>query len=479
MLLEGRTYLGVDLGASSGRVMAGWLAGDRLHLDEVHRFENNPVDQEGTLCWNIDGLITEIFHGIKIGIATARKKDRPVQSIGIDSWAVDFGLIGEDGQLVGPVVHYRDSRTDGQQHKVFQKVSRERIFEITGIQFLPFNTIYQLAALKEQTPDQLNRARQFIMIADLVAWHLTGNATCEYTNATSTQLFDSRKGTWSEELLSALDLPPGIFPEVVHPGDLIGKLKSELAQEWNAPDIEVVAVATHDTGSAVIGVPATAKPFAYLSCGTWSLLGTEVRQPVITPDALAANFTNEGGAAGTFRFLKNIMGLWILQECRREWQRQGKSYSWDDLTRLAEENATCSVLIDVDDPRFLPPGDMVGRIRDYWLEQRSSVPESEGAIVACILRSLAARYRDVLETIEGLTGAKFPALHMVGGGIKNRLLCQWTAEAIRRPVIAGPAEATVLGNIGIQITKDSNSEADLSTIRQLIKSTFHSEVFHP
>jgi len=459
--------------------MAGWLAGGRLHLEEVHRFENNPVQLDGSLCWNVDGLITEIFHGIKTGIAVARESQRPVKSIGIDSWAVDFGLLGDNDKLVGPVVHYRDSRTDGQQAKVFQKISRERIFEITGIQFLPFNTIYQLAALKECAPDQLQRARQFMMIADLVAWHLTGNVTCEFTNATSTQLFDSRAGAWSAELLAALDLPPAIFPPVIHPGDIIGKLKPELASQWNAPDIEVVAVATHDTGSAVIGVPATGEPFAYLSCGTWSLLGTEVRQPVISPEALAANFTNEGGAAGTFRFLKNIMGLWILQECRREWQRQGKSYSWDDLTRLGEENATCSVLIDVDDPRFLPPGNMVGRIRDYWLEQGASVPESDGAVVACILRSLAVRYRDVLETTERLTGAKFPALHMVGGGIQNRLLCQWTAEAIGRPVQAGPAEATVLGNIGIQIMKDTGDPNNLTSIRQLIETTFPPEVFNP
>lgn len=446
------TFLGVDLGASSGRVMAGWLdAPCHLNLQEIRRFQNKPILHDGTLCWDFEELMREIFEGLKEGLALAHSAGRPVASIGIDSWAVDFGLMDESGELVGPIVHYRDARTAGHMQKISDKLTPRTIFESTGIQFLPFNTIYQMSALKANDPNQLARATRFMMIADLVAWRLTGAATCEFTNATTTQLFDGARGEWSKQLLASLGLPAKLFHTVIYPGDAIGPLLPELATQWKAAGVHVTAVATHDTGSAVAAVPALEKSFAYLSSGTWSLLGTELPAPIITEEARAANFTNEGGAASTFRFLKNIMGLWIIQECQRHWNQDGKNYDWQGLSHLARDADDCPVLIDVDDARFLPPGDMPSRIREYCREHGTVLGESDGAIVRCVLKSLAARYAEVLATLERLSGRSFDVLHVVGGGMQNTLLCQWTADAIQRPVLAGPAEATVLGNIGVQM----------------------------
>lgn len=503
-----KSYLAVDLGASSGRVMAGWLNEDEyIELEEVRRFENVPVEREGTLCWDFDRLISEIAEGLGNGIAAARDAGRPVVSIGVDSWAVDFGLIDENGALTGPVVHYRDARTDGMMERVFEQIPQREIFARTGIQFLPFNTIYQLAALNERDPAQLERARHFMMIADLVAWWLTGAVSCEYTNATTTQLFDAREKGWSAELLERLGLPAGIFPDVVRPGSVIGELRPELALEWgvwgedkaggagvgvqrrDAAATLVVAVATHDTGSAVAAVPAEAgKPFAYLSCGTWSLLGTELNGPVLNEEALAANFTNEGGAAGTIRFLKNIMGLWILQECRREWARQRGSvgtpardnqsagYSWSELERMARDadeairaRGGAVPIIDVDDPRFMPPRDMPGRVVTCCAEAGAEIDaDDHGLIAACVLRSLAARYREVFEKIEELTVQRFDRLYVVGGGVQNKLLLEWTREALGRDVVAGPVEATALGNIGMQMIA-AGELRDLAELRQAVR----------
>ncbi len=447
-----QSFLGIDLGASSGRVMTGWLESPRsLRLQEVRRFQNKPIQIDGALCWNFEELMSEISEGLREGIALARAAGRPVVSIGIDSWAVDFGLMDDSGELVGPIVHYRDKRTDGQMEQVAGKLTPRKIFDATGIQFLPFNTIYQLSALKVMDPDQLARATRFMMIADLVAWRLTGAATCEFTNATTTQLFEGERGQWSSELLRSLGLPTKLFHPVIYPGTAIGPLLPELASLWNAAGVKVTAVATHDTASAVAAVPALGKDFAYLSSGTWSLLGTELSAPVITEEARAANFTNEGGAFSTFRFLKNIMGLWIVQECQRQWKLEGRDYDWQTLADMARSAVDSPKLIDVDDPRFLPPGDMASRIREYCHEQGAELGEGDGAVVRCILKSLAARYSEVLATLERLSGRSFDVLHVVGGGAQNELLCQWTADAIKRPVLAGPAEATVLGNIGVQM----------------------------
>jgi len=520
--MKATTCLAVDLGASSGRVMAGWRRENgSIALDEVRRFENGGVERASTLCWDFDALMSEISAGLRDGIAHARDAGRPVRSIGIDSWAVDFGLLDESGTLIGPVVHYRDTRTQGQMERVFAQIPQREIFARTGIQFLPFNTIYQLAALQQQDPQQLARARHLLMIPDLVAWHLTGRVTSEYTNATTTQLFDARARAWSTEMIERLGLPTEIFAEPLQPGNVIGDLRPKLSREWGVenqrPDanatlaqdtlaetdsresehrVQVIAVATHDTASAVAAVPARpGENFAYLSCGTWSLLGTELDQPLLTEEAFAENFTNEGGAAGKIRFLKNIMGLWILQECRRHWQREmtrpesgdpadisasdshaEPDLSWPHLEVLARDADTrlrasgSSVpIIDVDDPRFLPPGNMPARVRECAAAMGHSLPDSDiGAVVACVLRSLAARYRQVFEKIEELTVQRFDRLYVVGGGVQNRLLLEWTEEALGREVVPGPAEATALGNIGIQMIA-AGELRDLADLRAAVR----------
>ncbi len=468
------SYLAVDLGASSGRVMAGWLDDDgKIRLEEVHRFENVPVEDGGRLRWDFEGLMGEIFVGLERGIRGCREAGRPVRSIGVDSWAVDFGLIDERGELTGPVVHYRDGRTEGQMEKVFGRVPQRELFHRTGIQFLPFNTVYQLCALKEIDPGQLERAGHLMMIADLVAWRLTGRVATEYTNATTTQLFEAEGQEWSWEVIGRLGLPAEIFPEVLRPGALIGNLRRELGERWEAEDVRVVAVATHDTASAVAAVPARAgEPVAYLSCGTWSLLGTELNRPILTEDAFAANFTNEGGAAGTFRFLKNIMGLWILQECRRQWKREGKDFAWGELEtmarRAAEERGEPLPLFDVDHDEFLPPGNMADRVKRACVAVRADLAQAdEGVITAIVLRSLAAKYRDVFWRIEDLTLQRFERLYVVGGGVQNGLLLEWTAEAIGREVVAGPVEATALGNVGIQMIS-AGGISDLKALRSAV-----------
>lgn len=472
------TYLAVDLGASSGRVMAGWRASaGAIELQEIRRFDNDPVKTGDTLCWNIEQLLAEIVAGLRDGIEQAAAAGRPVVSVGIDSWAVDFALLNADAQRLGPVVHYRDDRTAGQMERVFARAPQREIFARTGIQFLPFNTIYQLAALQQQGPDgPLSRARHLLMIPDLVAWHLTGIITAEYTNATTTQLFDATTGDWCWPLIDRLDLPRQIFLPVVLPGHVIGPLKPQVfdgyAEVQRATDnIKVVAVATHDTGSAVAAVPAAeGEHFAYLSCGTWSLLGTELREPVLTEEALAANFTNEGGAAGTVRFLKNIMGLWILQECRRHWRAQGRDYAWPDLEQMARQALDAAdaggnpvPVFDVDDPRFLSPGDMPRRVREAMGDE----PLDDGALAASVLKSLAAKYREVFLKIEDLTVRRFDRLYVVGGGVQNRLLLELTAEALGRDVVAGPVEATALGNIGVQMIA-AGELRDLADLRAVI-----------
>jgi rhamnulokinase len=472
------TWVAVDLGASSGRVMAGWLNAGVLVLDEAHRFENVPVDEAGSLRWNFEGLMHEIRTGLEKTFANANSDRRPVVSIGIDSWGVDFGLLDQGGKLTGPVTHYRDARTNGMMDEVFRAVPRDQVFESTGIQFMQLNTIYQLAALKKQEPDQLARAERFLMIADLVAWQLTGHLANEYTNATTTQLFDPRKNDWAWDLIDKIDLPRRIFHKPAQPGTAIGPLKAQLSAQWNADDAMVIAVATHDTGSAVAAVPALESPFAYLSCGTWSLLGTEVSKPVITPEALALNFTNEGGVNGTIRLLKNIMGLWILQECRNQWKREGRAYSWDAIATMAQEAPAFAAFIDVDDSSFLAPGDMPQRIREFCRKSGQSEPANDSAVIRCVLESLALRYRETLGQLEQLCGSALPKVHMVGGGVNNRLLCQWTADSCGRAVLAGPVEATALGNIGIQMVA-SGAVLSVGEMRETIGRSAKVEQFHP
>jgi rhamnulokinase len=468
------TALAVDLGASSGRVIAARYDGERISLEEMHRFENNPVQLPTALHWDI----LNIYHQIKLGIRAGREKHSSIDSFGIDSWAIDFGLLDRAGNLLGNPVCYRDPRTNGMMEKVFSIVPKSDVFAATGIQFLQFNTIYQLAAMRMAEHPHLSQADTLLLIPDLLAYFLTGVKSTEFTNATTTQLLDAKTGTWSKKLIEALKLPPNIFKPITQPCTKLGTFSQSVADELSCGKLPLIAVATHDTGSAVLGTPAQSSPFAYISCGTWSLLGTEVKNAVVSPKALELNFTNEGGVCGTYRLLKNIMGLWLLQETKREWERTGKRLSWAEITALTSKAPAFKSFIDPDDDRFLPQGDMPSRTRAFCTETKQPVPDSDAAVLRCITESLALKYRWVLSRLEELIGTKLPALHMIGGGIQNELLCQWTANACGRPVLAGPAEATALGNVAAQLMA-AGEVASLSEARALLSRSTKPVVYEP
>ncbi|MUT66816.1 rhamnulokinase family protein [Paenibacillus sp. NEAU-GSW1] len=468
------TILAYDLGASSGRALLGRLTGGKIEVEEIHRFSNDPVQIGERLHWDV----LRLYHELKQGLLKAKHQGARPQSIGIDTWAVDFGLLTAKGELLGNPYHYRDRHTEGMMEKVFASVPQSYIFERTGIQFLPFNTIYQLAALKEAGSPFLSGAERFLMIPDLLRYYLTGEMLNEFSNATTTQLYNPITEGWDSELIAKLGLPASMFGTVVQPGAQAGRLRASVSSELGVDSISVIAVAEHDTGSAVAAVPALDRQFAYLSCGTWSLMGTEVDRPVINEKAFELNFTNEGGVDGTFRLLKNIMGLWILQELKREWDRAGEDYTFSELVALAGEAAPNAAFIDPDDELFLAPGEMSVRIRSYCERTGQKAPESPGAIVRCILESLALKYRYVLEMTEQLSGQLFGGLHMVGGGIQNKLLCQWTANAIGKPVWAGPTEGSAIGNMAVQWI--ANGElADIWEARKVIRESFLIETYEP
>jgi len=466
--------LAFDLGASSGRALLGRLAGGKIEVEELHRFPNDPVQVGERLHWDI----LRLYHEIKQGLLKAKHQGIELQSMAIDSWAVDFGFIGKNGELVGNPYHYRDRHTDGAMESLFAEIPPSVIFARTGIQFLPFNTIYQLYALKQAKSPLLNEGNRFLMIPDLLRYFLTGQMHNEFTNATTTQLYNPIEKSWDSELLRMLDLPRSWFGEVLQPGAKAGMLQASVCEELGIASIPVYAAAEHDTGSAVAAVPATEKAFAYLSCGTWSLMGTEVDKPVLHDLAQKLNFTNEGGVAGTYRLLKNIMGLWVLQECRREWEREGKSYSFPELVRMAEEAKSFASFIDPDDSEFLPPGDMPSRIAEYCRKTGQEPPKTIGEFVRCILESLALKYRYVFELTERLSGQRFNGLHMVGGGIQNELLCQWTANAIGKPVWAGPSEGSAIGNLAVQWIAQGEF-ADIWEARQAIRESFPVKIYVP
>ncbi|MWV43742.1 rhamnulokinase [Paenibacillus sp. HJL G12] len=467
------SIIAFDLGASSGRALAGDLKGNRIQIKEIHRFSNGPIQRGGHLYWDIDHL----FAQIKQGLAKAKSMGKEPDSLGIDSWAVDYGLIAQ-GRLLQAPYHYRDHRTDGVMDRVGEKIGRSEIFSRTGIQFLPFNTIYQLAAMGEQEPEVLIKAERFLMIPELLRYWLTGEMISEFTNATTTQLVHEATRTWDVELISRLGLKRSLFGSLVQPGTPAGRLLSSVSAELGLGTIPVMAVGEHDTASAVASVPAMESSFAYLSCGTWSLLGTEVDQPVTGRKALDLNFTNEGGVGGKYRLLKNIMGLWILQELKREWDRKGQIYSFEEWVALSRQAPAFASWINPDDPAFLPAGDMSVRIREFCLKTKQQAPEQPGEFARCILESLALQYRHVLEQTELLSERSFPGLYMVGGGIRNELLCQWTANAIGRPVWAGPIEGSAIGNLAVQWI-GTGEIRDLEEARTIIRNSFAVREYEP
>lgn len=430
-----QTVLAVDLGAESGRVMAVGFNGRALALEELQRFPNTAVTVHGTLYWDFLRLWGDIQAGI------AQGKALQPASIGVDTWGVDFGLLDSHGRLLGNPVHYRDGRTQGMQARAFERVPRADIFAQTGVQFMPINTLYQLLSLVESGSPQLELAATFLTAPDLLNYWLTGVTACEFSNATTTQLFNPTAGTWATSLMAQLGIPGHIFPAIVAPGTRLGSFDG----------VPVIAPACHDTGSAVAAVPAQTADFAYISSGTWSLVGLEVPQPILTPQALAANVTNEGGVYGTYRLLKNVMGLWILQQCRATWAAAGEVYSYAELAALAQMAEPFTAVFDPNDPDFLAPGDHPQRLRDWCRRSGQPVPQTPGAVARSVLESLALAYRAVLEQVTAVAGRSVSVIHIVGGGAQNELLNQMTADATGLPVVAGPVEATVIGNALVQL----------------------------
>jgi rhamnulokinase len=447
-----RTYLAFDLGAESGRTIAGVFDGERLSLVEVHRFPNRPVQVGKCLHWDVLALWSEMQTGLRK--AAARFDD--IVSLGVDTWGVDFALLDAHDALIGNPHHYRDARTNGMLALAFARLPRERIFALTGVQFMQINTLYQLLAMVQVKSPALQIARTFLMMPDLFHHWLAGCKVCEFTNATTTQFYDPRAGDWARPLLEALDIPTNMLPPIVQPGTDLGPLSAVVQRAVGEPAAlrraRVVAPATHDTGSAVAGTLATACRYAYISSGTWSLLGAVVEHPVITPQALQFNFTNEGGVGSTFCLLKNIMGLWLVQECRRHWATPaGDLMPYAELFSLAERSQPFVALIDPDDPSFLNPADMPAAIADYCRRMGQHPPDDRGSMTRCILESLALKYRYTLEQLQVLLGHSVEVIRVVGGGSQNALLCQFTADACGLPVVAGPAEATALGNVLVQM----------------------------
>ncbi len=463
-------YLAIDLGAESGRTILGSLAEGKLTLSETHRFPNTPVQLNDGLHWNVLRLWSDIKEGIK--------KSKPFDSIGLDTWAVDFALLDKSNSLLGNPFHYRDSRTDGMMDEAFKIMPRAEIFANSGLQFMQLNTLYQLLATARKNPEIFEIAKTFVTIPDLFNFWLTGELTNEFTNATTTQCFDPRTRTWSTKILDTFGIPSPLFKPTTDPGTAIGTLLPSLAEEAGAGEVPVILPACHDTGSAVVAVPAKNEDFVWLSSGTWSIMGAEVREPCLTEKALEYNFTNEGGVNGTWRLSKNIMGLWLVQECRREWIRQGKEMSFDALTQTAAESEAFLSVIDPDDGLFLAPGDMPSRIQKFCAEKNQRVPQTKGEIIRAALESIALKYRFVLERLEELAGKRLDPFHIIGGGTQNRLLNQFTANATGRTVIAGPVEATAIGNILMQAIgmKHLNS---LAEARDVVRVSFEPEIYQP
>lgn len=473
-MTSGHTYLAIDLGAESGRAILGTLDEGKLSMLEAHRFENPPVRLPDGLHWNVLLLWNEI----KAGIAATLNTGANLNSIGLDTWGLDFALLDRTGALVSNPFHYRDSRTNGMLEAAFRRVSREQIFSQTGIQFMQINSLYQLLSMVLDESPLFDVAETFLTIPDLFNYWLSGEIACEFTNATTTQCFDPRQKNWAKPLLNALGIPSHIFKSVAQPGTVLGKLLPDVADETGSPTIPVVLPACHDTGSAVVAVPAEQQNFVWISSGTWSIMGCEIHDPCVTAQALEYNFTNEGGVLGTWRLSKNIMGLWLVQECRRTWAHSDQSLSYAEITQLAAEAKPFLAVIDPDDTSFLHPGDMPIRIQAFCQQTGQNIPQTKGEIVRVALESIALKYRLVLVHLEEVTGKQFDFIHIIGGGSKNRLLNQFTANCTGRRCLTGPAEATAIGNVLMQAISLGHLSS-LPEARSVVRASFAPEVLAP
>lgn len=473
MAEERKQVLAFDFGASSGRAIIGRLENGKIVMEEVHRFSNDPVHIGGTMYWD---TLRQFFE-IKQGIIKAKQKGG-FASVGIDTWGVDFGLLDEHGVLLESAVHYRDDRTLGMQEEVFKVIPKDELYDMTGVQFENFNTIFQLYSLVQKRPWLLERAKTLLLTPDLFNYFLTGEKKAEYTMSTTTQLMDTRNKAWSDKIMDALSIPKEIFPEIVASGSIVGDLSKEICDELGIEPAKVVAVASHDTQSAVVAVPTQEDDFIFISCGTWSLFGTELKEPVIGKESYEFNVSNEGGYGGTYNFLKNIIGLWLAQESRRQWIREGKEYGFGELEQMAQKAEPFLSFIDPDSPEFNTTGDIPGRIRAFCERTGQKVPETIGDIMCCINQSLALKYRYTLEQIEATTGKHFNMINMIGGGIQSKLLCQMTASANNRKVLAGPVEATALGNIAVQLISLGEIK-DVKEARQIIANSEKTYEYFP
>jgi len=474
-MAEFREYIAVDLGAESGRVILGTISADTIKLTEIYRFSSSKIEQKGPLCWDFE----RIFAEVKTGIAKAAKQCKGlIAGIGVNSWGVDYGLIGKDGVLLENPYHYRDSRTDGIIEKTSELMPKRDIYENTGIPSMQFNTIYQLFAARLDGYEALKKAEKLIFMADLVSYYLSGQVFTEYTLGSTSQLMDMRTGKWSQEVFEKLDLPIGIMPEIVQPGTIVGELKKELADELGCGAIPVIAVASHDTNSAVAAVPADVKNWAYISSGTWSLMGIATSRAIITDKSFEYGFANEGGVANTICFLKNIMGLWLVQECRRHWQQAGVELSYSELTEMAEKAKPFAAHIDPDYGEFFSPGDMPIKINKYLKQTGQSEIEDKGQMVRVILEALAFTYRRTIDQLEDVSGDSIKVLHIVGGGIQNELLCQFAADATGKKVVAGPIEATGAGNIIMQAIAAGQIKS-IEQGKSLVRNSFEVKEYLP
>jgi sugar (pentulose or hexulose) kinase len=472
---DAQQFLAVDLGAESGRVMRGSLEGGRLQIAEAHRFANGPLQQGESLRWDF----AKILAGVKRGIAlTVEQSGRNIAGISVDSWGVDFGLLDERGELVENPHHYRDKQTEGMFEEAFRRVPKREVYERTGIELRRINSLFQLLAMRLRRDPALARARRLMFMADLVAHALCGETFAEYTLASTSQMADMHTGEWSSKLLARLDLPTELLPQIVQPGTAVGRLTEEAAADCGCGQVPVIATASHDTGAAVAAVPAQGDDWAYLSSGTWSLAGVELKKAVITDASFEANITNEGGVEGTIRFLTSLAGLWLVQECRRQWQREGSDFSYGQLTEMARRARPFAARIQPDDDRFGAPGDVPARI-NAQLEQTGQRPLSDkGEIVRSILEAVAFTYRRTLDSIEGMTGRRSRLLHIVGGGAQNELLNQFAADATGREVIAGPIEATSIGNVLIQAMA-VGAIGSLAELRDVVRNSFPTQRYSP
>ncbi len=468
-----KKVLSFDFGASSGRAMLAEFDGEKISMEEIHRFSNDTVIVNGTMYWDI----LRLFFEIKTSITKAVNSGG-FDAIGIDTWGVDFGLIDKRGKLISNPVHYRDKRTEDIPEKVFETVSRDEIYKHTGTQFMRINTLYQLMYLKYNEPEMLQNAEKLLLIPDLFAYMLTGEMKAEASIASTTNLYDAYKRDWDFELIEKLGLSADLFPPVIKSGETYGLLSDEICEELGCEKVPVIAVPAHDTASAVAATPSTDDGFVYISCGTWSLFGIEAAEPIINDEVARLNFTNEGGFNDTVRFLKNIMGLWLIQESRRQWKREGEDVGFDVLEReaLAAEPFKC--FVDVDDPAFETAGNLPKRVKEYCQKTGQYVPQTRGEVMRCIYQSIAMKYKYTFNMLNRIGEQKYTKINMLGGGIKDKLLCRMTAAACNAEVLAGPTEATVMGNIAVAYHA-LGEIADFKAIRKAVSASTDIKRYSP